>query len=179
MGDMSFTHVTGPPLSDEPRPGLVRLLCGVAGAGKTTYAQRLESGGFVRLSIDEEIWRSFGRYGLDYSPVEYEDHQSVAERALREELVRLMRDRTPVVIDQSLWSRSTRDRYKTLISEHGCDWDLVYLEVDPATLMQRLHGRAGRFDANAAYVISEDQLARFLAGFEAPSGEGEIVLRWG
>jgi len=36
------------------RPEVV-LLCGVAGAGKTTYAKRLETCGHVRLSIDEEI----------------------------------------------------------------------------------------------------------------------------
>ena len=40
-------------------------MCGVAGSGKTTYAQRLEAEGYVRLSIDEEIWQRFGRFGID------------------------------------------------------------------------------------------------------------------
>ena len=31
-------------------------MCGIAGAGKTTYAKALEASGWVRLSIDEEVW---------------------------------------------------------------------------------------------------------------------------
>lgn len=48
--------------------GVVCLMCGVAGSGKTTVAQQLEARGMVRLSVDEEIWSRFGRYGLDYPP---------------------------------------------------------------------------------------------------------------
>ncbi|WP_346775363.1 AAA family ATPase [Bacillus sp. RO2] len=40
-------------------------MCGVAGSGKTTFSQQLEKEGFVRLSIDEEIWATNGRYGID------------------------------------------------------------------------------------------------------------------
>jgi AAA domain len=103
MAGMTFVQLSGPPVSNEPRPGLVRLLCGVAGAGKTTYAQQLEGRGFTRLSIDEEIWGRFGRYGLDFVPADYERHQEVAEESLREGLVGLMRARTPVVLDLSFW----------------------------------------------------------------------------
>lgn len=35
---------------------LVVMMCGVAGSRKTTFSQQLEKGGFLRLSIDEEIW---------------------------------------------------------------------------------------------------------------------------
>ncbi len=178
MAHVSFRQVSGSPLSDEPRSGLVRLLCGVAGAGKTTYAQQLESHGFTRLSIDEEIWRRFGRFGLDYRPSEYKGHQETAEQVLRAELVGLMRDRSPVVIDFSFWNRGTRDRYKALIAGHGCQWDLVYLDVDVATLRERLTRRSERFDANAAFSITEAQMLTYLEGFEVPQDEGEIVLRW-
>ena len=35
---------------------LVVLMCGIAGSGKTTLSQNLEKHGYVRLSIDEEVW---------------------------------------------------------------------------------------------------------------------------
>ncbi len=54
--------------------GVVCMMCGVAGSGKTTVVQHLEARGMVRLSIDEEIWRRFGRYGLDYPPERYAEH---------------------------------------------------------------------------------------------------------
>ena len=41
----------------EPLKSLVVMLCGIAGSGKTTLANRLEKMGFLRLSIDEEVWR--------------------------------------------------------------------------------------------------------------------------
>jgi septin family protein len=52
---------------------LIIMMCGVAGSGKTTYAQQLEKEGFVRLSIDEEIWKVNGRYGIDYPAEKYSD----------------------------------------------------------------------------------------------------------
>jgi predicted kinase len=59
-------------MRDAPAASRVVLMCGIAGSGKTTYAQRLERDGYVRLSIDEEVWRRFGRYGLDYEPAAYQ-----------------------------------------------------------------------------------------------------------
>lgn len=35
---------------DPPAVSRVVLMCGIAGAGKTTYARRLERDGYVRLS---------------------------------------------------------------------------------------------------------------------------------
>ena len=58
-------------LSLRPLPGLAVLMCDVAGSGKTTFAMALEDAGFLRLSIDEELWRRHGRYGLDFPAADY------------------------------------------------------------------------------------------------------------
>ncbi|MFF4893532.1 AAA family ATPase [Micromonospora chersina] len=104
----------GPPEQPE-----VVLMCGVAGAGKTTYAKDLETEGYVRLSVDEEIWHRFGRYGVDYEPDQYEEHTEVARRALRERLLSLVAEGRNVVIDSSFWQRSRRQAYKELIEQAG------------------------------------------------------------
>ena len=65
--------------AQSPRPSRVVLMCGVAGAGKTTYAKELEAQGYARLSIDEEVWERFGRYGVDYDPSMYEKHSAETE----------------------------------------------------------------------------------------------------
>ena len=151
-------------------------MCGVAGSGKTTYAKDLEARGYVRLSVDEEIWRRFGRYGVDYEPERYEEHTEVARRALRERLLSLVAERRNVVIDSSFWQRSRRQAYKELIEQAGGRWRLIYLETDPRLLRQRLRARAERFDANAAFPITDELLAYYLQAFEPPSGEGEEVI---
>lgn len=94
-------------------------MCGIAGSGKTTYAQQLEAGGFVRLSIDEEVWMSSGRYGLDYPAERYAALAADAELRLRHRLVGLVSAGSDVVIDFSFWSRARRDDYKELVERAG------------------------------------------------------------
>lgn len=170
-----MTDVDGSPA----RPPEVVLLCGVAGSGKTTHAQRLAEAGYARLSIDEEIWRRFGRYGVDYPADRYAEHSAVASAALDEALVRLVREGRDVVVDRSLWQRAERDRCKRLVEDAGGRWRLVYLDVPEEVLRRRLAERSRRFDAHAAFPIDDKTLDRFLRGFEVPRGEGEEVVRPG
>ena len=151
-------------------------MCGVAGSGKTMYAQRLEAEGYVRLSIDEEVWNRFGRYAIDYDPGQYHEHSAAAGSALRERLVSLIQQGRYVVVDFSFWQRARREHYKRLIEDVGGRWRLLYLEVDPAPLRQRLDERSRRFDAKAAFPITKDLLTSYLPDFEEPNGEGEEIL---
>ncbi|WP_281176355.1 AAA family ATPase [Alicyclobacillus ferrooxydans] len=155
---------------------IVVMMCGIAGSGKTTYAQKLEKNGFVRLSIDEEVWASRGRYGIDYPADKYAEYSVEAEKKLRHQLVKLIHNGKNVVIDFSFWQRARRDEYKHVIRDAGGDWKLIYLKVSPDVLRERLAIRSHRFDANAAFPITEDILNSYLKGFEEPSGEGETVL---
>jgi len=87
------------------RPEVV-LLCGVAGAGKTTYALGLEALGYVRLSVDEEVWAANGRYGVDYLASDYTSQSLAAGRLLLERLVDLVEACADVVVDLSFWKSS-------------------------------------------------------------------------
>lgn len=158
------------------RGAQVVLLCGVAGSGKTTHAQHLEAEGCTRLSIDEEVWTRFGRYGIDYDVGDYERLSEAAEDALRQRLLDLVGQGRDVVVDFSFWSRSSRDRYEQLVRDAGGHWRLLHLQVPHDVLRRRLEERSRRFDANAAFTSDEATLTRYLRDFEAPDGEGEEVL---
>lgn len=155
---------------------VVVMMCGVAGSGKTTFAQKLEKEGFARLSIDEDIWATHGRFGVDYPEGNYDSYLIESELKLRKELVKLIQAKQHVVVDFSFWQRQRRNDYKQLIEGHGGDWELIYLKVGLDDLRQRLLIRSERFDANAAFTITEDTLTRFLSGFETPASEGETVI---
>lgn len=155
---------------------VVVLMCGVAGSGKTTYAQQLEAAGYVRLSIDEEVWARFGRYGVDYDPASYAELSVTVEDGLRRRLVDLIGEGRDVVVDFSFWQRSSRDRYKQLVEQAGGRWRLVHLRAAPDVLRRRLAERSRRFDANAAFPVDEATLIRYFGGFETPDGEGEEVI---
>jgi predicted kinase len=165
--------------SELERPEVV-LTCGIAGSGKTTYAKQLEADGYVRLSVDEEIWRRFGRYGVEYQADQYAEHTETATAALRQQLLELIAQGRNVVIDSALWQRARREEYTTAVTRAGGRPRLVYLKADEALLRRRLHARSERFDANAAFPITDELLDHYLRVFEPPSGEGEEVTsyRW-
>jgi predicted kinase len=106
------------------------------------------------------------------------DHrlQVEAEAALRERLVDLIAAGRRVVVDVSLWKRAHRDQYKDIAQNAGGTWRLIYFKTDPGEVRRRLELRATRFDANAAFPITEQVLQQYMAGFEAPSGEDEEVI---
>lgn len=155
---------------------LVIIMCGIAGSGKTTFSQGLEKAGFIRLSIDEEVWSTNGRFGIDYPVEKYREYLDEAHVRLRNKLVELIQDKKHVVVDSSFWQRSDRDECKQLIENAGGKWKLVYLKVHPDELRKRLKIRNQRFDANAAFTITEETLTTFLNGFEEPRDEGEIII---
>ncbi|MCA1060350.1 ATP-binding protein [Rossellomorea aquimaris] len=154
---------------------LVVMMCGIAGSGKTTFSKILEQEGFVRLSVDEEIWATNGRWGIDFPMEKFDEYRKSAENRLRNRLVELIHDKQQVVIDFSFWDRVRRNQYKKLIEDSGGNWKLIYLKVHPKDLRERLKLRNQRFDANS-FPISEERLASYLNGFEVPSGEGEMVI---
>jgi hypothetical protein len=78
--------------------GTLVMLCGMAGSGKTTAAKFLEARGFVRLSIDEEIWHRFGRFGIDYPAETYPSLQQRAASDLWSRLPALLGQAVPMVI---------------------------------------------------------------------------------
>ena len=89
----------------------VVMMCGVCGSGKTTYAKQLEKNGFVRLSIDEEMWRVYGQRGLDFPENQYEALSQKTEIALREKMIALINEGRDIVLDFSFWNKKDRDTY--------------------------------------------------------------------
>lgn len=123
----------------------------MAGSGKTTYARESERVGYVRLSIDEEVWARFGRFGVDYSVDRYAEFSAFAKVELARRLVELVGEGRDLVVDFRFWQGSTRDRYKGLVEAAGGQWRLVHLRAEPDVLRRRLSERSARFDANAAF----------------------------
>lgn len=145
----------------------VIMMCGVCGSGKTTYALEKEKEGFVRLSIDEEMWKTYGRRGLDFPEEEYDRLSEKVERKLQADMEALIEEGRDVILDLSFWSRESRDRYRQLIRRAGGEPVLVYLKADKEVLRERLRERNKTVGANAVFV-SEEMLEQYYDGFQEP-----------
>ncbi|UNX55030.1 ATP-binding protein [Georgenia sp. TF02-10] len=156
------------------RPTVV-LTCGPSGSGKTTYARALERQGYVRLSLDVEVRRRFGRYGVDIPVERYAEYNAAVEPELRRRLVELVRAGRDVVVDLAFWRRADREEYKALVEAAGGRWRLVYFTIDPELLHRRTAARRARGDADA-FPVTPELLDQFIATFEVPEGEGEEVI---
>ncbi|CUU61270.1 Predicted kinase [Parafrankia irregularis] len=153
----------------------VFLLCGLTGSGKTTYAKKLEIDGVKRLSVDERVYARHGRYGVDYPEDRYFELEQPVVFEVEAELIQLIEQGVPVVIDHGLWVRGERARYKELVEEHGGRWRLLYFKADTEVLRRRLRERNHRTDGNAL-TVTDEALDDFLARFEEPVDEGEEVI---
>ncbi|GAA2668424.1 MULTISPECIES: ATP-binding protein [Actinosynnema] len=153
----------------------VYLLVGLTGSGKTTHALTLAERGVVRLSVDEEVHRRHGRYGVDYHEGDYFALERPVVQEMRERLVAEIRAGHDVVLDHGLWLREQREDYKKLVEQHGGRWRLLYFAVDREELLRRLAERNARADANALQVTPE-ALDDFYARFDVPRDEGEELI---
>lgn len=162
----------------QPRRPTVYMLCGLTGAGKTTTARLLAESGCQRLSVDQIIHQRFGRQDEDFPTSDYLRLHAQVISELDERLVQLLEQSRNVVLDygREFWTRQSRDRYKRLIEEHGGHWKLIYLRADRELLLERLRERNRCRDADAFYV-TEERLDQFIAQFEEPRDEMEIVER--
>lgn len=156
----------------------------LTGSGKSSLSRWIVSShpSFKRLSIDSYIYTKYGLYSVDYPEDKYSDYQDEAESVLRNELAQLLRRGSQdAILDFSFAFRKSRDEWKRLVEESGGRWVLVYLDVGADELRRRVRAR-NRLDVkdgDSAFFVTDEILEIFLAGFQRPIGEDEVVLRLG
>ncbi|WFB09918.1 ATP-binding protein [Streptomyces sp. LX-29] len=157
---------------------LAVLLVGITGSGKTTVAQALAARGMIRLSVDEEVHRLHGRYGVDYPEHTYFERERPVVEAIRERFVKELEAGHDVVLDHGLWRRDERDAWRRAAREAGGHPLVIYLPVDREELLRRLAERNQRGDANALTVTPE-ALDDFFARFDPPEDDEEVIVYTG
>lgn len=100
----------------------VILMCGPAGAGKSTLAKKFESTGMTILSYDEE---SFKR-GFNEHPLPQEVLEDI-KTYLDEKLISLIMQNIDIVLDYSFWSREMRNEYISLLKKYDIEPKIYYI----------------------------------------------------
>ena len=164
----------------DPRP-VVSMLCGISGSGKSTIAQAVVSAftSFERLSIDGIIHEEHGLYSIDYPATKYDEYQHEADRAFEGRLeVLLEQGARNIVLDRSFYAQEDRRQFTELVRKRGGRTVLVYLKPkSKAVIWKRICDRRTKpKTADSAFEVTTEILDHRWEGFEAPQGEGEIVI---
>ncbi len=157
------------------------LCCGLPASGKSVVAAELSraSGGAWTVLSSDRIRKELAGApsGLPLPPEFYAE--AFSRRTYGELLDRALASSGPgrvVVLDANFRSRELRRRFRDAATEAGIACDLLQIELDEATALERLRVRAeaggSESDADAAVY------AKLKATFEAPTeDEGGRVLR--
>ncbi|MCW9032920.1 MAG: ATP-binding protein [Rhodospirillales bacterium] len=151
----------------------VHLICGSTGAGKTTYAMKLE--GLLnapRFSIDEWMERLFWKDApaepdFDWA---WERVQRCEDRIWAVAKEFLARD-LDVVLDLGLSKRLHRQRFYKLAQDVGAAPALHYVTADIDTRRERVRER-NKGDSETFEIEVSDENFNFMEDFfEAPEGK--------
>ncbi len=142
------------------------MICGLPGAGKTTFAKQLEhSESALRLCPDAWIATLLADPNdtaeLDRLRTPVESLQwEVAQRALQLGV--------NVIMENGFWSRAERDMFRAQAEALGAQVKLHFLEVSRDELWIRLTKRNANL-LPGTFRVTEEQLDLWLSWFEAPT----------
>lgn len=148
---------------------IIYLLCGLPGSGKTTFAKQLERQDVIRLSLDEELFKMFGK---DFSSDQYLDFEKQTKNKLLEQADLLVKDDKSVILDWGFWKREEREKIKSLFHDQNVEIRLVYFKKNLDELVRRVYNR----DLKGNHIIDSEMMKKFFDQFEEPTGEGEEIF---
>lgn len=148
----------------------VFLMCGPAGAGKSTLAKKFERNGMISLSYDAESFKK----GLTVHPLPKEIEQKI-KVYLDNKLISLIEQNVDVVLDYSFWSQDNRREYINLLKQFGIEPLIFYIETPKEIIVERLRQRAGKHPNDI--ILSEETASQYYDQFQKPSlEEAEIIV---
>jgi len=151
----------------------VHMICGLTGAGKSTYAERLrQDSRAVRFSIDE--WNRT-LFFMDRDPTS--DFQWFFDRVqrccaqMRDTADHILTTDTPVVFDCGFTNQTVRQIFYDWAEDGGYAVTLHYLDVDETTCWNRVQQRNSERGETYMLEVTRDMFDFMASIWGAPDGD--------
>jgi predicted kinase len=152
---------------------IVYVICGFIGAGKTTFAKKLEEKtGAVRITKDE--W-SISLIGNDPAIDGYAEWDAKIIALSRNVAFQLAEKGIDVIIDEGFWEREQRDKIRKRIEAIGAKEILYYLDTSIETIRERVVERNSNLTKDS-FKIGREMLDNYLKYWQPPGEDEEYVL---
>ncbi len=155
------------------KQSIVYLICGFIGAGKTTFAKKLEEKtGAVRIVKDE--W-SIRLIGNDPTIDGYAQWDRKIIELSRDVAFYLVGKGIDVIMDEGFWEKETRDEMRRRIDAIGAKAVMYYLDTPIETIRERVVGR--NIDiTKESFKISREMLDNYLTQWQPPEEDEKFIL---
>ena len=151
----------------------VYVLCGFIGAGKTTFARKLEARtGAVRITKDEWLIRLVGN---DPTIDGYADYDRRIVELSRDVAFQLVEKGIDVILDEGFWAKDERASMRRRIAGMGAEAVLCYLDTPIETIRERVARRSADPPTDS-FRISGALLDSYLPYWQPPSEDEGYVL---
>ncbi len=152
---------------------IVYVLCGFIGAGKTTFAKKLEEQtGAVRITKDEWLIRLIGN---DPTIEGYADYDHKLCELSRDVAFQLVEKGIDVILDEGFWEKEQRVELRRRIEALGAKEVLYYLETPIETIRERVVKRNVTLTKDS-FRISREMLDNYLTYWQPPREDEDYVL---
>lgn len=148
--------------------GMLFLICGLPGAGKTTLAKELEvQHSAIRFSPDEWITQIIADVN---DKAELDRLRTPVETVQWQMAKRCLALGCNVILEWGFWSREERDFYRGEAAALGAGFQLFYLAVERDELWRRLKLRNANLPAGS-FIVTEQELDLWSSWFQVPSAD--------
>lgn len=155
------------------RKSTVYIICGFIGAGKTTFAKKLEEEtGAVRITKDEWSIRLIGNDPAIDGYAQW-DHKIIG--LSRDFAFYLAKKGIDVIMDEGFWAKEEREELKRKIYAIGATAVMYYVDTPIETIRERVLGRNNTV-TKESFKISREMFDSYLQYWQPPEKDEEFIL---
>ena len=156
---------------NEKNHPVAHLIIGFIGAGKTTFARKLEKEtGTIRFTKDEWTVKVFGHNNLPKD--KFFEYDSKMAKLATEIALRCLTSGASVILDDGFWYRKQRDEMRQTLKDIGAVIKFYYIDT-PVDVMKTRTVKRSENPPKDSFDITGEEFDNYLKMFEPPT-EDEV-----